>query len=155
MALSSNFSILSDDVVVVGGASDVEVSLAVVVWNGNGSGWTLVVSSFLRGDLLAFEVGRMVVVVLVGGVVVELLLCVDWVDVMRIGSITNFSLSAKPPSSSATISTSSPKSTNGCMIPGPVLPFSGGPRGSPVCTSSTASLLELNSTRITSLEGSS
>merc|ERR1719291_1107101 len=42
MAISSNFSILSDDVVVVGGASDVEVSLAVVVWNGNGSGWTLV-----------------------------------------------------------------------------------------------------------------
>ena len=42
MAISSNFSILSEDVVVVCGASDVELSLAaVVVWNG-----TLVVSSF-------------------------------------------------------------------------------------------------------------
>ena len=45
----------------------------------------------------------MVVVVLVGEVVVELLLRVGSVDVIRIGSITNFSLSAKLPSSSATI----------------------------------------------------
>ena len=152
MAISSSFSILSEDViVVVVGVSVVKFSLAVVVWNG--SGWTLVVFSLFGGKLLASEIGRMVVVlvVLVGGVVVELPLWGASLDVIRIGSITNFSLSTKPPSS-ATTSSSPPKSTKGCMIPGPVLPFSGGPRGSLVSTSS-ATLFELNSTGIASLEG--
>ena len=165
MAISSNASILSEAVVVVVGVGvvGVDVPLAVVVvGNGNGSGWTLEVSSFF--ELLSSDVAEMVVVVLgVVVVVVEMvLLIVGSVDVIviRIGSITNFSLSGKDKvsSSSSTISTSPPKSTKGrMMISVPVLPFSGGPRGSLLSSSGLDSISATitTSSNTTSLEGSS
>ena len=82
------------------------------------------------------------------------------VIVIRIGSITNFSLSGKDKvsSSSSTFSTSPPKSTKGrMMISVPVLPFSGGPRGSLLSSSGLDSISATitTSSNTTSLEGSS